>query len=66
MTSIIIWTIAVITLLGLVLAVSIFLVAKKFTVKEDPRIDQFEAVVPGAYCGGFGFAGCRSFSTACV
>ena len=66
MTSIIIWTIAVITLLGLVLAVSIFLVAKKFTVKEDPRIDQVEAVMPGANCGGCGFAGCRAFATACV
>ena len=66
MTSIIIWTIAVITLLGLVLAVSIFLVAKKFTVKEDLRIDQVEAVMPGANCGGCGFAGCRAFATACV
>ncbi|MGN0190371.1 MAG: Fe-S cluster domain-containing protein [Candidatus Cryptobacteroides sp.] len=66
MTNIIIWTIAVITLLGLVLAVSIFLVAKKFTVKEDPRIDQVEAVMPGANCGGCGFAGCRAFATACV
>ena len=66
MTSIIIWNIAVITLLVLVLAVSIFLVAKKFTVKEDPRIDQVEAVMPGANCGGCGFAGCRAFATACV
>ncbi len=66
MTNIIIWTIAVITVLGLVLAVSIFLVAKKFTVKEDPRIDLVEAVMPGANCGGCGFAGCRAFAASCV
>ncbi len=66
MVNTIIWTIAVITLLGLLLSVSIFFVAKKFKVEEDPRIDEVEAVMPGANCGGCGFAGCRAFATSCV
>ena len=47
MTSIIIWTIVVISLLGLVLAVVLYLVAEKFKVEEDPRIEQVEKVMPG-------------------
>ena len=46
MVNTIIWTIAVITVLGLLLSVSIYLVAKKFKVEEDPRIDEVEAVMP--------------------
>ena len=60
MTSTIIWTIVAVTLLGLLLAVVLYLVAKKFKVEEDPRIDEVEKVMPGANCGGCGFAGCRA------
>ena len=48
MTTTIIWTIVAVTLLGLLLAVVLFLVAKKFKVEEDPRIDEVEKVMPGA------------------
>ena len=66
MTTTIIWTIAIITILGVVLAVVLYLVAKKFMVEEDPRIDEVEKVMPGANCGGCGFAGCRAFAQSCV
>lgn len=66
MSSTIIWTIAIIAGLGLLLAVILFLVAKKFKVEEDPRIDEVEKVMPGANCGGCGFAGCRAFAEAAV
>jgi len=66
MTTTIIWTIAIIALLGLVLAVILYLVAEKFKVVEDPRIDEVEKVMPGANCGGCGFAGCRAFADAAV
>ena len=39
MTTTIIWTIAILTVLGVVLAVVLFFVAEKFKVEEDPRID---------------------------
>jgi RnfABCDGE-type electron transport complex B subunit len=41
-------------------------VAQKFKVFEDPRIDDVEHALPGANCGGCGFAGCRAFAEACV
>ena len=66
MIKIIIWTIAVITILGVLLALVLFLVAKKFKVEEDPRIDEVEKLMPGANCGGCGFAGCRAFAESAV
>lgn len=66
MSTTLIFTIVVLTCLGLFLAVVLFLIAKKFNVQEDPRIDIVEAIMPGANCGGCGFAGCRAFAEACV
>ena len=66
MTQTIIWTVAVITALGLVLSLVLFWVARKFRVEEDPRIDEIEKTLPGANCGGCGFAGCRAFADAAV
>lgn len=51
---------------GLVAAVLLYFVAQKFKVEEDPRIDQVQEVLPGANCGGCGFAGCRALAEACV
>lgn len=44
----------------------LFLIAQKFRVFEDPRIDEVEAVLPGANCGGCGYPGCRGFAENCV
>lgn len=51
---------------GLVAAVSLYLIAQKFKVEEDPRIDEVQEALPGANCGGCGFAGCRALAEACV
>lgn len=61
-----IWTVIIIAALGLVLAFVLYLVAERFKVEEDPRIDEVEKVMPGANCGGCGFAGCRAFADAAV
>ena len=45
MTSTIIWTVVIIAVLGLVLAVVLYLVAERFKVEEDPRIDEVEKVM---------------------
>lgn len=66
MTTIIVWTIAILAGLGLLLAVVLFAVATKFKVEEDPRIDEVEKAMPGANCGGCGFAGCRAFADSAV
>ena len=66
MTTTIWTTIAILTVLGVVLAVVLYFVAEKFKVEEDPRIDEVEKVLPGANCGGCGQAGCRAFAQFCV
>ena len=60
--------IAVIVLgsVGLIAALVLFFTAKKFAVKEDPRIGQVNEVLPGANCGGCGFPGCGGMASACV
>ena len=62
----IIWTVLVVTLVGALLAAVLYFVAQKFKVEEDPRIDEIEKLMPGANCGGCGFAGCRAFADSCV
>ena len=59
-------SLAVLGILGGILAVILFFVAQKFKVEENPLIDEAEACLPGANCGGCGFAGCRAFADAAV
>ena len=59
-------TIASLSLLALVAAVILYFVAQRFKVFEDPRIDEIQAILPAANCGGCGFAGCRNFAEALV
>ncbi len=66
MTKTIILIIVILTVLGLLLSLILFWVAKKFNVVEDPRIDEVEKAMPGANCGGCGFAGCRAFADSAV
>jgi Na+-translocating ferredoxin:NAD+ oxidoreductase RNF subunit RnfB len=47
-------------------AVILYFVAQKFKTFEDPRIDEVQALLPAANCGGCGFAGCRNFAEALV
>ena len=60
--------IAVIALgaIGLIAAVVLFVASKKFWVYEDPRTAQVTDLLPGANCGGCGFAGCGGMADALV
>ena len=62
----IIITVIILTAIGLLVSAILFVVAKKFKVEEDARIDDVEAALPGANCGGCGSAGCRDFATKLV
>ncbi|SHF31813.1 electron transport complex, RnfABCDGE type, B subunit [Mariniphaga anaerophila] len=66
MSVTVIYTIATLSIIGTSAAVILFFVARKFKVYEDPRIDEVEGSLPGANCGGCGYAGCRAFAEACV
>lgn len=62
----IIYAVAALGGIALLFAVIIFIVEQRFKVFEDPKIDEIQALTPGANCGGCGFAGCRAFAEAIV
>ncbi|MCH3924065.1 MAG: RnfABCDGE type electron transport complex subunit B [Bacteroidales bacterium] len=62
MGTIVIYAIIAMTIAGAVLALILYVVAQKFKIIEDPRIDQVVEKLPGANCGGCGFAGCRNLA----
>ena len=66
MSSTVLFTVIMLSLLGLLAAVILYVVAQKFKVVEDPRIDLVNEVLPGANCGGCGFTGCRAFAEVLV
>ena len=66
MSSTVLFTIAMLGILGLLAAVILYFVAQKFKVTEDPRIDLVTEALPGANCGGCGYTGCRAFAEALV
>ena len=62
MTGTILFTIVSLVALGLLFAIVLYFVAQKFKVEEDPRIGTVESILPGANCGGCGYAGCHAFA----
>ena len=60
--------VAVLTLGGVALlaAVVLYIVSRRFAVKEDPRVKDVQECLPGANCGGCGFAGCAALAEALV
>lgn len=64
--STIVITIISLCAIGIASAVILYLVAQKFKVEEDPRIDIVESLLPGANCGGCGYPGCRGLAEAAV
>ncbi|NLF33134.1 MAG: RnfABCDGE type electron transport complex subunit B [Planctomycetes bacterium] len=66
MAMMIIMAVATMVLLALAFSLVLGWANVKFRVEQDPRIGQVEGVVPGANCGGCGYAGCADFARAVV
>ncbi len=66
MNQSIIYAVIALAGIGVFAAILLYFVAQKFKVIEDPRIDLVSDALPGANCGGCGFAGCRNFAEAIV
>ncbi len=66
MNQVLIYAIIAISSIGALSALILFFVAQKFKVIEDPKIDEVADILPGANCGGCGYAGCRNFAEAIV
>lgn len=52
--------------IGLLGAMALFIVGKRFRVDTDPRIEEIQELLPGANCGACGCKGCGDFAETCV
>ena len=50
--------------LGLIFGLVLAAASKLFYVETDPRLDQLNECLPGANCGGCGYAGCGAYAEA--
>jgi RnfABCDGE-type electron transport complex B subunit len=48
--------------IGLIFGISLGIAAKKFAVPVDERVEAVKENLPGANCGGCGFAGCEALA----
>ena len=51
-------------ILGIIGSVLLVAAAKFLAVSEDKRVEQLQSALPGANCGGCGYAGCSSYAKA--
>lgn len=56
--------IAILGGLGLIFGLVLAAASKLFYVETDPRLDQLNECLPGANCGGCGYAGCSGYAEA--
>jgi len=62
----ILFAILTLCILGAAAAAILYYIAQKFKVYEDPAIDVVNGMLPGANCGGCGYAGCRALAESIV
>lgn len=62
MNTVVLYSIIALSSIGVLAAIILYFIAQKFKVIEDPRIDLVADLLPGANCGGCGFAGCRNLA----
>lgn len=62
MTVSVLYSVLLLASLGIIAAVVLYVVSKKFYVYENPLIAEVEELLPSANCGGCGSPGCKSFA----
>lgn len=64
--SAIITAVLIVMVMGLVASLLLVIASKVFYVHVDERITEVRAILPGANCGGCGFAGCDDYAKSVV
>ena len=60
----ILFAVAILGGLGLAFGLVLAAASKVFYVETDPRLDALNECLPGANCGGCGYAGCGAYAEA--
>jgi Na+-translocating ferredoxin:NAD+ oxidoreductase RNF subunit RnfB len=66
LSSVVLYSVISLTALGALFGLGLALAARRFAVERDERVDRIDEILPGANCGGCGFAGCLGFARALV
>jgi electron transport complex protein RnfB len=61
-----IYPVVIFIIMGIVFGILLTVLSKIFAVKSDPRTEQITESLPGANCGGCGYAGCADYADAIV
>jgi len=66
MSSGIVTPVVIVVVAGFIAALLLTVASKVFFVPVDERVTEVRAILPGANCGGCGFAGCDDYASAVV
>ena len=66
MNSLLLYTLISLGGLGFILGAGLAFASKRFAVETDPLVDKIQDILPGANCGGCGYAGCAAYAEAMV
>lgn len=61
-----VYPILIFVIMGIVFGILLVVISKVFAVEEDPRAAEITEALPGANCGGCGYAGCADYAAAIV
>lgn len=62
----VVFGLGVLAALGIVFGVALAIVAARFVVQVDPKVEKVRDTLPGANCGACGFAGCMGYAEVVV
>ena len=62
MSDSVLYSVFLLVSLGIIAAIVLYVVSKKFYVYEDPLIGEVDEILPAANCGGCGSPGCKAFA----
>lgn len=66
MDSLLLYTLISLGGIGFILGAGLAFASKQFAVEVNPLVEQIVDILPGANCGGCGYAGCAAFAEAVV
>ena len=66
MSHLFVYTLVTLGGIGFVLGALLAFAAKRFAVETDPRVEAVLEMLPGANCGGCGYAGCAAYAESIV
>ena len=62
MSDSVLYSVLLLVSLGVIAAIVLYIVSKKFYVYENPLISEVDEILPAANCGGCGSPGCKAFA----